>query len=200
MKKNNKIVLSSNNQNKIAEFKKILSPYNINLIPVSKYTSLSPKENGRTFRENALIKARFAAEKTNWNYSYLSDDSGLCIKVLNDFPGIYSARIVKENNYNLAFETISDKLKKLKKVPIYIKAEFICSLAFINHLKEEKVYQGKLIGRIKLPAKGDHGFGYDPIFIPKGMKSTLAELKVEEKNTLSHRAMAVKSFINDVFV
>ena len=189
------IIIASQNNNKILELESKLKKYKISIKKLSDYTSKSPEENGQSFHENALLKARWAKSFVGETCSILADDSGLCIKNLNGAPGIHSARWVIKNNYNQVFNKIKQIFLNLGMKINDQPAEFICVLAYINTEKKESYYEGRLKGKLTFPPKGKYGFGYDPIFIPFGFDKTLAEITVEEKNRISHREIALKHFI-----
>lgn len=191
-----KILLASHNENKVKEFNSIISKNSITLSSLKNYTSKIPVENGKTFKENALIKAKFASKLVNWSIPTLSDDSGLCIKNLKNRPGIYSARWAKEKNYNYAFEKIREALKRKKMNINGQEASFVCVLAFIDINKKEYLYKGVLTGNLVFPPRGIGGFGYDPIFVPRKYNKTLAELNLSTKNKISHRRIALQSFLS----
>ena len=107
MSKQIKILLASHNENKLIEFKNILKKFNIKPLLLKKFTSVIPEENGKSFEENALIKSRFASKLVNYSLPSLADDSGLCIKNLNNKPGIYSARWAESHNYEKAYNKIT---------------------------------------------------------------------------------------------
>ena len=193
------IIIASQNNNKILELEAKLKSYKIKVKKLSDYTSESPDENGKSFQENALLKARWAQSFINKSYSFLADDSGLCIKNLNDAPGIHSARWVRNNNYNEVFNKIKQRFLDLRMRVIDQPAEFICVLAYINKEKKEYFYKGKLKGKIVFPPRGRNGFGYDPIFIPTGFDKTLAEMTSKDKNQISHREIAFRKFIHGQF-
>ena len=109
-----KILLASHNQNKLIEFKNILKKFNIKPLLLKNFTSIVPEENGKSFEENALIKSRFASKLINYSMPSLADDSGLCIKNLNNQPGIFSARWAEDNNYEKAYNRIKKSLKEKK--------------------------------------------------------------------------------------
>ena len=156
---------------------------------------MAPEETGSTFSENAIIKAKKAGELTKWKLPCLSDDSGLSIKILSNQPGIFSARWVTNNNYSDVFKLIRNKIKEkgedMEKQPAF----FNCTLAFMQSPTKVNIFEGILEGRLTYPPKGNSGFGYDPIFIPNGIKKTLAELKASEKNKISHRKVAINKLI-----
>ena len=167
---------------------------------MKKFTKNEPIENGRSFQDNALIKARFASELTSHRYPTIADDSGLCIDNLDDAPGIFSSRWANKNNYNFAFEKIKKRLneKGLNINDQY--ARFVCVLALIDQKKNEFVFKGTLKGKIVFPPKGKNGFGYDPIFAPLNFNKTLAQNSSSFKNSISHRKKAlIKLFKHSLF-
>ena len=179
------------------EFKKILEKFNIKPLLLKNFTSVVPNENGISFEENALIKAKFASKIINNSMPAIADDSGLCIKNLDNSPGIYSARWAKDNNYINAFNRIKSDLEKKNVLMDKQVAKFVCVLTLIDIDKKEYMYKGILGGRLVFPPRGEFGFGYDSIFIPNGYKKTLAELKPFVKNSISHRGKAIKKLISN---
>jgi XTP/dITP diphosphohydrolase len=192
-----KIILASHNENKLIEFENILKKFQIKPLLLKNFTSIVPKENGKSFEENALIKSRFASKVVNHSMPSLADDSGLCIKNLNNQPGIYSRRWSEDNDYVKAYNKIKNSLEKKNITMNNQVAKFVCVLAFIDIDKKEHLYKGTLEGRIVFPPRGSFGFGYDPIFIPKGYNKTLAELKPSIKNSISHRRKAIKKLLSN---
>ena len=162
---------------------------------MKKFTKNEPIENGRSFQDNALIKARFASKLTSQRYPIIADDSGICIDNLDGAPGIFSARWANKNNYNFAFEKIKKRLneKGLNINDQY--ARFVCVLALIDQKKNEFVFKGTLKGKIVFPPKGKNGFGYDPIFAPLNFNKTLAESCSSFKNSISHRKKSFSQII-----
>ena len=198
-KKISQLLIGTNNKGKLREIKALL-PKNIKIYSTSDYNLKSPKENGKTFKENSLIKARFFSKKTN--QICMSDDSGLEINLLNNQPGIYSARWGgKKNNFDLAIKKVFKKLDK--KVSNWrnrkINAKFICALTIYWPSGKYKTTIGKILGRISNKKIGKKGFGYDPIFIPDGYKKTFAEMSSREKNTISHRLIALRKMESFLF-
>lgn len=186
----NTFVLATHNLHKIEEFNAILG----SLVPgitVIGYDGPEPIEDGVSFAENALIKARAAAAHTG--LPSLSDDSGICVDVLGGAPGIFSARwagSAKDNaaNVQLLLDQLSDVREEDRG------AHFQCTIAVVNPVtKEEYVVEGKWPGRIAREVHGVNGFGYDPIFIPEGYEVTAAILDPDEKNHLSHRSRALRA-------
>ena len=197
-KKISKLLIGTNNKGKLREIRALL-PKNIKIFSTSDFNLKSPKENGKTFKENSLIKAKFFSKKSN--QICISDDSGLEIKLLNNQPGIYSARWGgKNNNFNLAIKKVFQKLNK--KVPGWrnrkIKANFICALTIYWPSGNYKTTIGKVDGRISSVKIGTNGFGYDPIFIPTGSKKTYGQILPKKKYKIDHRYKAfqkIKKFL-----
>ena len=191
-KKISQLLIGTNNKGKLREIKALL-PKNIKIISTSDLNLKSPKENGKTFSENSLIKAKFFSEESN--LICISDDSGLEIKLLNNQPGIYSARWGgKKNNFDLAIKKVFKKLDK--KVPDWrnkkIKAKFTCALTIYWPGGKFKTTTGKIEGRISNIKVGKKGFGYDPIFIPLGSKKTFGQMLPKKKYKIDHRYIAFK--------
>lgn len=193
MNKNiSEIVIASHNEGKVKEIKSLLKPLGFKIYSAKKFKINEPLENGKTFSENSLIKSRNAALKSG--LVAIADDSGLCIVSLNNEPGIYSARWAgKTKNFEIAMSKIEKKMtenKLLNKVDR--RAFFCCSLSiyFPNH--DHEVFEGRKYGHIQFPALGKNGFGYDPIFVPKGFRKTFGEMNFNYKEKISHRAIAFK--------
>ena len=186
------LLIGSNNQGKIKEIKDLL-PNHIQILAPSDYKLGSPKENGKTFKQNSLIKAKFFSKQTKM--ICLADDSGLEIDLLNSEPGIYSARWSgKNNNFNLAINKVYKELNKKDK-NWFIKnksASFVCVLTIYwpNNFFVSVV--GKVHGTISKYKKGNNGFGYDPIFVPKNSKLTFGQMKLSSKYEIDHRMKAFK--------
>ena len=197
-KKISQLLIGTNNKGKLREIKALL-PKNIKIYSTSDYNLKSPKENGKTFKENSLIKARFFSKKTN--QICMSDDSGLEINLLNNQPGIYSARWGgKKNNFDLAIKKVFKKLDK--KVSNWrnrkINAKFICALTIYWPSGKYKTTTGKINGKISNKKVGKKGFGYDPIFIPQGLKKTFGQISPKKKYKIDHRYKAfqkIKKFL-----
>jgi len=197
-KKISQLLIGTNNKGKLREIKALL-PKNIKIYSTSDYNLKSPKENGQTFKENSLIKARFFSKKTN--QICMSDDSGLEINLLNNQPGIYSARWGgKKNKFDLAIKKVFKKLDK--KVSNWrnrkINAKFICALTIYWPSGKYKTTIGKILGRISNKKLGNKGFGYDPIFIPNGSNKTFGQISPKKKYKIDHRYKAfqkIKKFL-----
>ena len=187
-----KLLIGTNNSGKFKEIRSLL-PKNLEIYSVSGFKIKSPIENGKTFKENSLIKARYFSKKSKM--VCLSDDSGLEIDVLEGNPGIYSARWGgKKGDFTKAMNRVfrelnkKDKNWKTKK----IKARFICALTIFGPSQKTISSIGKIEGYISSSMKGKNGFGYDPIFIPKGKKITFGEMKPSQKYKMDHRFKAFK--------
>ena len=191
-KKITKILVGTNNTGKMKEIRALL-PKNLEIYSTSDFKIKSPTENGKTFEENSLIKARYFSKKSKM--ICLSDDSGLEIDVLEGAPGIYSARWGgKKGDFvkamNRVFKELDKKNKNWKTKKI--KARFICALTIYGPSQKTINSIGKIEGHISPSMRGENGFGYDPIFIPKGKKITFSEMKPSQKYKIDHRYKAFK--------
>ena len=187
-----KLLVGTNNKGKLEEIKSLL-PKNLEIYSTSDFKIKSPVENGKTFEENSLIKARYFSKKSKM--ICLSDDSGLEIDILKGAPGIYSARWGgKKGNFvkaiNRVFKELDSRDKNWKKKKI--KARFICALTIFGPNQKTVNSIGKIEGYISPLIKGKNGFGYDPIFIPLGKKITFGEMRASQKYKIDHRFKAFK--------
>ena len=188
------LVLATRNKGKLVEFRRILdglAPGEINLIGVDAFPDLvDVEETGSTFEENALLKARYTADATS--LPSISDDSGLCVDVLNGQPGIYSARWAGEHGNDQA--NLEKLLDQLRDVPDEKRtAHFTCVAALALPDGRTHVEEGLFHGRILHAPIGHEGFGYDPIFSPLGMSISSAQMSAQEKDAISHRGKALRS-------
>jgi len=182
------LLIATNNKGKLLEIKKLL-PKHITFYSPKDFNLSEPIENARTFEGNALIKAKYCAQKSK--LVSLSDDSGLEISSLNGEPGVYSARWAGKNkDFKLAIKKVHTKIKKKNKLKKLNIARFYCSLAIAFPNGIYKTFSGSVIGKISTKPKGNNGFGYDPIFIPKGYKKTFGEMNADFKDKISHRYKA----------
>ena len=191
-KKYKEIVIGTNNNGKLREIKDLL-PKSYKISSPKDYKLKSPKENGKTFLKNSLIKAKHFSKKTG--KICIADDSGLEIRILNNQPGIYSARWGgKKNDFNLAISKIYSKLEKKDKNwrKKKVSAKFICALTIFGLKKKPIQSLGIINGKLSKTKLGKNGFGYDPIFIPKGYNLTFAQMDKSKKYKIDHRAMAFK--------
>ena len=191
-KKIKKLLIGTNNKGKLREIRDLLPKY-IKTYSTAKFKLKSPRENGKTFEQNSLIKSKYFSCKTN--LVCLADDSGLEIDVLNKKPGIFSARWGGVNSdFSKAIKKVYRELKKKDKhwKNKKIKARFICALS-ISYLNKKIVcVSGKVEGQISHNPKGKNGFGYDPIFIPNNKNKTFGEMKPSHKYKIDHRFKAFK--------
>ncbi|HEH5120602.1 TPA: RdgB/HAM1 family non-canonical purine NTP pyrophosphatase [Campylobacter coli] len=187
-----KILLATSNKHKVVELKEILKEFKIYAFDEI-LTVFEIEENGNSFKENALIKARAVFNALNENqkneFIVLSDDSGICVDVLGGKPGIYSARFSgkgddKSNRDELVKQMGALGFKTSK-------AHYVAAIALVS-LEGEWTVHGTMHGHVISTERGENGFGYDSLFIPKGFDKTLAELSNDEKNQLSHRFKALE--------
>jgi XTP/dITP diphosphohydrolase len=192
-----RLVIATHNPGKLAEMRDLLAPYGIDAISAGDLHLKEPDETGMTFRDNARIKARAAAEATG--LSAFADDSGLVVDALNGEPGIHSARWAgPHKDFRRAMETIEEKLRQRgATTPERRKAHFVSALAITwpdGHVED---FEARVDGTLVWPPRGDKGFGYDPMFLPDGHDRTFGEMGSDEKHGLpphgrglSHRARA----------
>ncbi len=189
-----RVVLASGNAGKVREINQLLAGLNIEVLPQSDFGVPEAEETGLSFVENAILKARNAAAHTG--LPAIADDSGLEVDALNGAPGIYSARYAgpgasdADNNAKLlqALENTPDDERS---------ARFQCLMVFMRHAEDPTplICQGSWEGRIARDARGDNGFGYDPLFEVVELGQRSAELAPEEKNRLSHRGKALRGLL-----
>jgi XTP/dITP diphosphohydrolase len=196
--KADKIVLASHNDGKVKELARLLEPYHINVLAAKNFNPplKEIEETGKTFAANASLKASAAAQESG--LIALSDDSGLEVEALGGAPGIYSARYAEQKgkrNFTFACDKIWQEIEELK--TDNYRAAFVCALALAYPLGEGevKIYQGRVEGTIVYPPRGQKGFGYDPIFVPRGYQETFGEMEPSAKHLISHRARAFALFI-----
>jgi XTP/dITP diphosphohydrolase len=189
-----RIVLASNNSGKIRELRELLKHLQLEVIPQADLNVPEIAETGLSFIENAIIKARHAAQMTG--LPALADDSGLAVPALQGAPGIYSARYAGEH------ATSADNIRKLLTEMIDLPAEnraasFHCVLVFMTHEHDPTplVCDGKWTGSILREPRGADGFGYDPVFYDPASRQSAAELPLAIKNKISHRGIALQSLL-----
>jgi XTP/dITP diphosphohydrolase len=192
-----RVVLASGNSGKLRELGSLLAPFGFDLVAQSTLGVETPPETGKTFAENALLKSRYAAAATK--LPALADDSGIEVDALGGRPGIYSARYAGEGATDEA--NLRKMLDQMRDVPAQQRtARYQCVIAFVTSATDTKpilasgVWEGTLIS---IP-RGLGGFGYDPIFVPRGLDRTAAELDPEEKNSLSHRGQALRALVTQL--
>ena len=189
----NTIIIASNNKGKLIEFEDALAGTSCQFIPQDEYSVPEAEETGSTFVENAILKARNACIHSNM--PAIADDSGLVVPAINDEPGIYSARYAGENkSFPNNIEKLLHELNETPQEQRY--AYFICVLAYLRHPDDPipMIFQGIWEGEITFEPKGDKGFGYDPVFYVPEHQCTAAQLELDIKNKISHRAQALNNF------
>ena len=184
-----KIVLSTDNKNKLREIREILEDLDVKIYGKSDIDGMDFEviEDGDTLYDNALKKASAMAERVD--YAVLADDTGLFVTTLNGEPGVHSARYASEHDDKKNREKLLNNLKDKDDRSAYFKTEII----LIDEEKNIIPIEGVCPGKISLEEKGENGFGYDSIFIPEGFDKTFAEMSHEEKNEISHRSRALKN-------
>lgn len=190
-----KLLVATGNKDKIIEIKEILNKNNVEfelVTPKELGCESEPIEDGKTFEENAVIKAKYYFDL--YHIPSLADDSGITINYLNGYPGIYSARFFGGLDYKTKNEIIISMLSNAKDRG----AQFVDYIAYVDENGNVSTYEGINEGVISFKQKGDKGFGYDPIFMIEEFNKTEAELGPEYKNEHSHRAKALKKWIKDV--
>ena len=190
MKKISKLLIGTNNKGKYKEIRDLLPKY-IKTYSTGDFKLKSPKEDGLTFEENSLIKSKYFSKKTK--LTCLADDSGLEIDILNKDPGIYSARWGgKAGDFKKAIKRVYRELFKKDKSwqQKKIKARFVCALSICDIDKKISSVVGKVEGYISNEPKGENGFGYDSIFIPRNKKKTFGEMSPLKKYKMDHRFQA----------
>ncbi len=186
-----KVVLATGNKGKLTEFRQLLAGLDMDVVPQSDFDIPDAIEDGLSFVENAIIKARHAAKLTG--LPAIADDSGLEVDMLNGAPGIYSARFSGENatdeKNNLRLLSLLQEIPEEQRT-----ARFQCLLVMMRHAEDPTplICQGTWEGRISFVPQGDNGFGYDPLFLIPELGLTSAQLEKTEKNRISHRGQAMR--------
>ena len=187
-----KLIFATHNQHKVEELKKLL-PSNISILSLTDINCYEEiEETGTTLEENAKLKANFIKYKSGLDC--FADDSGLEVDALGGSPGVYSARYAgheknNEDNIKKIWKELRDKDSTKAQFRTVIAASFGSKIS---------IYEGKVIGNLIFEKRGNHGFGYDPIFIPEGYTKTFAELGDAVKNKISHRALATQKFLTEL--
>ena len=186
------LIFFSHNKHKINEVIKILQNNKIKILTLYDFpNTYKPKETGETFKDNALIKSTFGFK--SFGLPCFADDSGICISAIKNLPGIKSKRFLLENGgLDQTFKMIINKTK----IKNNYKAFFQTSIALTIDNQHSVYFDGIVSGKISNKPLGSRGFHYDPIFIPDGTNKTFAQMLEEEKNKISHRAIAIKKFKN----
>ncbi len=185
-----KLIIASNNKGKIREYKQLLEPFGYDVVSQKEAgIRIEVEETGTTFAENSALKARAIFDMTDC--AVLADDSGLVVDALGGEPGVYSARYGGCDNDADRVSLILEKLKDVKDEDR--SAHFVCTIHFINAGGDEIAVEGRVYGKIGYEPIGENGFGYDPIFMYEG--KSFAQVSAEVKNSVSHRANALKALI-----
>jgi XTP/dITP diphosphohydrolase len=192
-----RIVLASNNPGKVREFNQLLSDAELEVVPQSTFSVPEIEETGLTFVENAILKARNAAQHTG--LPAIADDSGLEVDALGGAPGIYSARYAGAGASDLDnLEKLLDALRDVDDAQR--SARFQCLMVYMRHAQDPtpRIFQGTWEGRILRQPHGSGGFGYDPVFLVPEVNRASAELPPEVKNRLSHRGQALRQLVSSL--
>jgi XTP/dITP diphosphohydrolase len=198
------LVIATHNAGKLREISALLAPYGVNCLSAGSLGLPEPAETGKTFAENALIKARAAAQAAQM--VALADDSGLSVAALGGRPGVYTADWAERQwfegeagrDWYMAMGKVEGMLQALGR-DADRSCWFSCVLALAWPDGDEKVYEGRVDGTFTWPPRGDKGFGYDPVFVPQGRSETFGEIEPEEKHAMSHRADAFAKLVRDQF-
>ncbi|MGN1399025.1 MAG: RdgB/HAM1 family non-canonical purine NTP pyrophosphatase [Erysipelotrichaceae bacterium] len=183
------IMIATSNKGKVKEYKSLLEPLGYTVHDLSELKPIEIDENGTTFQENALIKAK--AIQNICAMTVIADDSGLEIDALNKEPGIHSARYLEGFDYAYKNQVLLERMKDQTDRT----ARFVCAIALCDEVGDH-LFTGVMEGKINDRAIGDNGFGYDPIFLVPQFNKTSAQLTMEEKNSVSHRGMATKALLD----
>jgi len=204
-----KLVIATHNVGKLKEIAALLAPYGVDCVSAGSLGLPEPEETGTTFAENALLKARAAAEAAQ--LPALADDSGLCVAALGGRPGVYTADWAERQRFEgesgkpwpgrdwyLAMGKVEGLLCE-QGPQVDRSAYFACVLALAWPDGAKAVYEGRVTGTLTWPPRGTLGFGYDPVFVPTGSAQTFAELDPQEKHRISHRADAFAKLVAEQF-
>ncbi len=189
------LLFFSHNHKKILEVESIFGRKDVKIHNLKSFEKIKdPNENGLSFAENAKIKSSFGLKA--FNIPCFADDSGICVEAIKNKPGIKSKRFLDKFTTNKnAFDHIISNVIKAKNDKAFFKTAICLSIKNNYHI----VFEGKINGRISLKPKGLNGFGYDPIFIPEGYEKTFAEMNIKQKNTISHRMIALMKMESFLF-
>jgi XTP/dITP diphosphohydrolase len=192
LNRGDRLCVASHNKGKVREIGDLIAPFGVDAISAGDLNLPEPEETETTFIGNALLKARAAARASG--LPALADDSGLVVHALGGDPGIYSARWAgPDKDFGLAMQKVEDALRAIKADDR--SAHFICALALVWPDGEEAAYEGRIDGVLVWPARGDKGFGYDPMFVPDGERITFGEMDPDAKHAMSHRARAFAQLV-----
>lgn len=182
-----KIIFATHNEHKLTEVRAILEPLGYKVLSAGDLNLPDVEETGTTFKDNALLKAYEGYKHTS--LPVLAEDTGLCIRALNGEPGVYTKRYAEQHGgFPKVFDVLAERMKDNPDKTAY----FNCTMALVIDETRAEVFEGIFEGTILPSPQGNNGFGYDPVFVPNGYDKTVAELSDDEKNTISHRALALK--------
>ncbi len=182
------VIFASHNKGKIKEIKELLQPFHVEVKSALDMNLPDVEETGKTFAENSLLKSQTIARLTG--IPCLADDSGLCVDALDGAPGVYSARYAPNRDFVKGMEKLLSEMAQAQNKSR--KAHFTCVMSLAWPTGEYELFEGRVDGEISYEPKGNSGFGYDPLFVPKGFDCSFAQMPSEVKNKISHRARAVK--------
>ena len=196
-RRSEKLVIASHNPGKVFEIGALLKPLRIDVVGAGELGLIEPEETGKTFTENAELKARLAAEASG--LPALSDDSGMAVSALGGAPGIYSARWAgPKKDFSAAIKRVNDAL--LMTGSSDRSCSFICVLSLAWPDGHIESFEGRVSGTAVFPPRGSHGFGYDPIFQPTGYDVTFGEMVPQDKHAMSHRAHAFSQLLEQCLI
>ena len=191
MLKSKEFIFATHNKGKIEEIRKILKPLGIKVLSGNDVNLPDVEETGKTFEENAYIKALAAAKEKN--IPCIADDSGLCVDAIGGRPGVYSARYAPDRDFDKGMDKLLDEIAQTNSNNR--SAHFACVIVLAFPNGTYRAFEGRVDGSIATKKTGSAGFGYDPIFIPTGYNRSFAEFTSDEKNKISHRGRALQKFV-----
>jgi len=193
-----RLVVASHNPGKLGEIADLMRPLGVDTVGARALGLAEPEETGRTFAENAVLKALAAAQESR--LPALADDSGLVVPALDDAPGIHSARWAgPDRDFGAAMGRVHEALAAAGHGEAEPEAHFVCALALAWPDGHCEIFEGRVYGRLVWPPRGSKGFGYDPIFVPEGHARTFAEMEPDAKHAISHRADAFGRLVDACF-
>lgn len=193
------LLVATHNQGKLEEIADLLKPFGVSVSGAAELNLIEPDETENSFVGNARIKAHAAAQATG--LPALADDSGIAIDALGGAPGVYTAdwaETAEGRDFTMAMTRAHNELEAIN-APYPRTARFCCTLVMAWPDGHDEVFEGVMPGQVVWPMRGDHGHGYDPIFVPDGYDITFAEMDRWEKNRISHRADAFKKLVAGCF-
>ena len=199
LKAGQKLVVASHNHGKVLEINDLIGPYGVKAVSAADLDLPEPEEIGKTFAENAVIKAQAAARAAG--LPALSDDSGLAVDALGGDPGIYSARWAgPDKDFTMAMRNVEEALQGKGATTLEQRcARFVCALCLALPDGITEVFEGTVRGHLTWPPRGTKGFGYDPMFVPGGHDMTFGEMVPKVKHSISHRARAFEMLVLSAF-